>query len=505
MGRKSALILPLARLMAAGIRRKARRALLDQQQLRHRLVEKAKNTAFGRDHHFQNIRDYDSFKAQIPVADYEQLRPYISRVVAGESDVLWPGKPLYFAKTSGTTSGTKLIPISKDSVPFHVGSARNAVFCYVAETGDASAFDGGMIFLSGSPVLEKVGGILTGRLSGIVNHHIPGWIRKNQLPSWETNCIDDWETKLDAIVRETVKQDMRLIGGIPSWAQMYLDRLLTVTGKKNVREIFPNLSLYVYGGVNYSPYRKKFEESLGKSVKTIETYPASEGFIAFQDEQEKPGLLLQTWVGIFYEFIPIKEAHLPQPTRYALADVQLGENYAIVLHTNAGLWGYLIGDTVKFVSLNPYRIVVTGRIKHFISAFGEHVIAEEVEGAMQEVLVESEATVREFHVAPLVQPEEGGLPGHDWLVEFDRLPTDLDAFALALDRAMCRRNVYYKDLIDGKVTRPLRILPLQPGSFQAYMKAEGKLGGQHKVPRLADQRIMAEALIALQSTLSSHG
>lgn len=501
MGWKSTLILPLARWTAASLRKKAARALEDQENLRKRLVEKAKNTAFGKDHGFAQIHDYADFKAQVPVADYEQLRPYIERIVAGEEDVLWPGRPLYFAKTSGTTSGTKLIPISKDSVPFHVGSARNAVFCYVAETGDASAFDGGMIFLSGSPVLEKIGGILTGRLSGIVNHHIPGWIRKNQLPSWETNCLEDWETKLDAIVRETVNKDMRLVGGIPSWAQMYLDRLLAVTGKRNVKEIFPNLSLYVYGGVNYSPYRKKFEESLGKSVKTIETYPASEGFIAFQDAQSQPGLLLQTWVGIFYEFIPVKEAHLPSPTRLPLSEVKLGENYALVLHTNAGLWGYLIGDTVKFVSLHPYRLVVTGRIKHFISAFGEHVIAEEVEGAMHEVLSGSTASVREFHVAPLVQPEAGALPGHDWLVEFDREPDDMDAFAHQLDEAMCRRNVYYKDLIEGKVTRRLRILPLKAGSFQAYMKAEGKLGGQHKVPRLADQRTMADALLLLQESV----
>jgi hypothetical protein len=501
MGWKSILILPLARWTAASLKKKAGRAVEDQQKLRIQLVEKGKQTAFGKDHHFQDIQDYASFKSHVPVADYEQLRPYIERVVAGEEHVLWPGKPLYFAKTSGTTSGTKLIPISKASVPFHVGSARNAVFCYVAETGDASAFDGGMIFLSGSPILEKVGGILTGRLSGIVNHHIPGWIRKNQLPSWETNCIEDWETKLDAIVQETRRRDMRLIGGIPSWAQMYLDRLLAVTGKNKVKEIFPNLSVYVYGGVNYSPYRKKFEESLGESVKTIETYPASEGFIAFQDQQGEPGLLLQTWVGIFYEFIPAKEAHLSNPSRLSLEEVKLGENYALVLHTNAGLWGYLIGDTVKFVSLNPFRIVVTGRIKHFISAFGEHVIAEEVEGAMQEVLVGSMASVTEFHVAPLVQPSAGDLPGHDWLVEFDREPEDLLLFSKRLDEAMCRRNVYYKDLIEGKVTRSLRILPLKKGSFQAYMKAEGKLGGQHKVPRLADQRQMAEALLALQEKL----
>lgn len=498
MGWKSKIMLPVATLVARKIRRNAKTAVQDQEKLFTQLIQTARNTAFGKDHDFSGIKNINDYRDRVSAGDYEQIRPYIDRIIKGEKDVLWPERPQYFAKTSGTTSGVKYIPISKDSAPHHVNSARNALFCFVEETRDASVFDGAMIFLSGSPILDKTGDIPTGRLSGIVNHHIPAWIRKHQLPSWETNCMEDWEEKVIAIVRETSSKDLRLIGGIPSWVQMYFDRLLDATGKRNIKEIFPNLSVYVYGGVNYSPYRKKFEETLGSSVKTIETYPASEGFIAFQDRQDEPGLLLQTWVGIFYEFIPLNRLYEPNPPRLSLAEVKTGEQYAILLTTNAGLWSYLIGDTVKFVSTNPYRIVVTGRTKHFISAFGEHVIAEEVEGVMQEVLEHFNASVREFHVAPLVNPTDGNLPGHDWLVEFDTQPENLDEMAAAIDLSMRKRNPYYDDLISGGILRPVRILPLRPGTFGDFMKSQGKLGGQNKVIRLADNRNMAEELLKMQ-------
>jgi hypothetical protein len=420
----------------------------------------------------------------------------MDRVVAGKPNILWPGKPLYFAKTSGTTSGVKYIPISKESISYHINSARNALLAYINETGNAQFVNGKLIFLSGSPVMEKINGIFTGRLSGIVNHHVPGYLRKNQMPSYATNCIEDWEQKVAKITDETLQEDMTLIGGIPPWVQMYFDLVQAKTGKL-VKDVFPNFNLFVYGGVNFEPYRQKLEASIGKKVDTIETYPASEGFIAYQDTQTEPGLLLLTNNGIFYEFIEADTFYNEQPVRVSLAGVKLNTNYAIILNTNAGLYGYNIGDTVKFVSLHPFRIKVTGRIKHFISAFGEHVIGEEVEAAMLQASSELGGRVTEFTVAPQVNPPEGGLPYHEWLISFEQLPANINAFAAALDLSMQQKNIYYKDLIKGSILQGLKIKVLAPDAFIQYMKMQGKLGGQNKVPRLSNDRKIADDLLLL--------
>jgi hypothetical protein len=453
----------------------------------------AEKTAFGIDHKFAQIKSYEAFKEAIPVVDYEGLRTYIDRVVNGEKNVLWPGLPIYFAKTSGTTSGVKFIPISKESIGFHINSARNALLCYIAETGKSEFVDGKLIFLSGSPVLDKKHGVFTGRLSGIVNHHVPQYLRKNQLPSYETNCLEDWEQKVQKITDETLMEDMTLISGIPPWVQMYFDLVKQRTGKV-VGDVFPNFNLFVYGGVNFEPYRGKIEESIGRKVDTIETYPASEGFIAYQDKQDANGLLLLTNNGIFYEFIPVDEFYTVEPSRVWLKDVQLDVNYALIMNTNAGLYGYNIGDTVKFVSLNPYRIKVTGRIKHFISAFGEHVIGEEVEYALLSVCERHQVRIIEFTVAPQVNPPEGGLPYHEWYVAFANLPEDMNAFAKEVDEALQFKNIYYADLITGSILQPLKIRVVEPDAFITYMKSQGKLGGQNKVPRLSNDRKIVEKL-----------
>ncbi|MBL7774371.1 MAG: GH3 auxin-responsive promoter family protein [Saprospiraceae bacterium] len=495
MGFRSALLYPFAQYTARRIRRMAHRALADQDAIRQQLVQRARNTAFGRDHGFARIRHYADFKQAVPLRDYEDLKPYIERVKAGEPDVLWPGRPAYFAKTSGTTSGAKYIPMSRESTPLHFGAARDALFNYFACTGKGRWLDGKLIFLSGSPELESIAGIPTGRLSGISNHLVPAWLRTNQMPSWTTNCIDDWEEKLERIVDETLGADMRLISGIPPWVQMYYERLLARSGKNTVREIFPNYSVFVYGGVNFEPYRAKLEMLAGSSIDTVETYPASEGFLAFQDCWPAQGLLLNTYAGMFFEFVPADEIFKENPTRLWLGEVQTGVNYALILHTNAGLWGYNIGDTVQFVSTEPYRLVVSGRIKHFISAFGEHVIGKEVEEALLPVAREAGAHIVEFTVAPQVNPPEGGLPYHEWLIEFDTPPADLPAFAARVDAAMREQNIYYDDLITGGVLRPLVIRSLQRDAFRDYMKSQGKLGGQNKVPRLANDRKIADALL----------
>lgn len=465
-----------------------------QQNTFSNLIFDAKDTAFGRDHHFGDINSYEDFKKNVPIRDYEELRPYIERIVHGEENVMWPGKPAYLAKTSGTTSGVKYIPISKESMPEHIKAARNALLSYIYETGKADFVDGKMIFLQGSPVLDVKAGISTGRLSGIVAHHVPAYLQKNRLPSYQTNCIEDWEQKVDAIVQETVKEDMRLISGIPPWCQMYFDRLSAVSGGKKIKDIFPNFKLFVHGGVNYEPYRARMEESIGTKIDSIETYPASEGFIAFQDSQKEKGLLLLVDSGIFYEFIPSDEYFNENPTRINLKDVELDKNYALIMNTNAGLWGYSLGDTVKFVSKNPYRIIVSGRIKHYISAFGEHVIGEEVEHSLMSVAKEEGVDVIEFTVAPQVAPGDGRPPYHEWFIEFGKEPKDLKAFALKVDKVLQQKNIYYFDLIEGNILQPLIIQSLKKDTFINYMRSQGKLGGQNKVPRLANDRKIADEL-----------
>lgn len=495
MGFRATIVRPFAHAIARRIDRMAANAVSCQEKTFRELVGKARNTAFGRDHRFGEITSHADFTQAVPIRDYEDLKPYIERIKQGERDVLWPGKPAYFAKTSGTTSGVKYIPMSRESTPLHFGTARDALFNYYARTGKGQWLDGKMIFLSGSPELEEVGGIPTGRLSGISNHLVPAWLRTNQLPSWNTNCIEDWEEKLDRIVDETLKADMRLISGIPPWVQMYYERLLVRTGKSKVREIFPNYSVFVYGGVNFEPYRAKLEELVGGRIDTVETYPASEGFIAFQDAfPANDGLLLNADAGMFFEFVPADEIFNENPTRLWLRDVEPGVNYALILNTNAGLWGYNIGDTVQFVSKNPYRLIVSGRIKHFISAFGEHVIGKEVEEALLPVANAAGIRIVEFTVAPQVSPPEGGMPYHEWFVEFDNLPHDLNAFALDVDARLRAQNIYYDDLITGNILRPLVIRPLRRDAFRDYMKREGKLGGQNKVPRLANDRKIAAVL-----------
>jgi len=494
MGVKAALSKIFASLVNKQLNSLRKNAVQLQQKTFSQLINKAKDTAFGTDYHFGQINNYDDFKKQVPIRDYEELRPYIERVTAGEANVMWPGKPIYLTKTSGTTSGVKYIPISKESMPGHIKSARNALLSYIHETGNAGFVDGKMIFLQGSPILTQKNGIETGRLSGIVAHHVPGYLQKNRMPSYEVNCIEDWEQKVDAIVDETITEDMRMISGIPPWCQMYFDRLREKSGGKPVKDIFPNFKLFVYGGVNFEPYRARMEESIGFAIDSIETYPASEGFIAFQDSQKDKSLLLQVDSGIFYEFIPVEEYFNENPARICLQDIELNKNYALILNTNAGLWGYSLGDTIKFTSKNPYKILVTGRIKHYISAFGEHVIGEEVEHALMSVAKEEGIDIVEFTVAPQVNPPKGQLPYHEWFVEFGTQPKDIKALAQKVDKALQKKNIYYFDLIEGNILQPLLIQSLKKDAFIDYMRSQGKLGGQNKVPRLANDRKIAVQL-----------
>ena len=485
-----------AKLFAKKIVRKtqewAQNPIATQEAVFKKLIKEAQSTQFGKDHYFEQIQSHADFVQNVPIRDYEGLKSYVDRVVNGEENVLWKGKPIYFAKTSGTTSGAKYIPLTKESMPTHIQASRNAILHYIHETGNADFVDGKMIFLQGSPILTEKNGIKLGRLSGIAAHFVPGYLQKNRMPSWETNCIEDWETKVNAIVEETIKEDMRVISGIPSWVQMYFEKLQQ-KAQKPVGELFQNFNLFIYGGVNFEPYRAKFENLIGRRVDSIELFPASEGFFAYQDSQKEKGMLLLLNSGIFYEFIKSEEFFTENPKRYTIGEVELGVNYVLIISTNAGLWGYNIGDTVQFTSLKPYRVIVSGRIKHYISAFGEHVIGKEVESALQEAIQGTTIRINEFTVAPQITPKEG-LPYHEWFIEFENEPEDEVAFAEAIDQAMRKQNIYYDDLIVGNVLRKVVITKVAKNGFQDYMKSIGKLGGQNKIPRLSNDRKIAEVL-----------
>ena len=492
MGLLSTLSIPYAHMMGVKNKPWINQPIKSQNKLFRHLISKAKNTLFGNDHSFERIRNYEDFVAHVPIRDYEAIKPYIDKVIEGQKDILWKGRPLYFTKTSGTTSGTKYIPISRESMPYHLKGAKDALLSYIKETKDASFIGGKTIFIQGSPQLDDTNGIPTGRLSGIVAHHLPWYLKQNNLPSFATNTLEDWEDKVNAIVDETLTQRMTLISGIPPWIQMYFEKIQQKT-KQPISAVFPDFSLMVHGGVNFKPYKKRFEELIGKGIPAIETYPASEGFIAYQDSQHEEGLLLCVNHGIFFEFIESAHFFDNHPTRIPLAEVEMGKDYVVILNTNAGLWGYNIGDTIRFVSTSPYRIIVTGRIKHYTSAFGEHVIGKEVEKAMYESTEKQQVVINEFHVAPEVNPESG-LPYHEWFVEFKLPPKNMAAFARTLNESMCSQNTYYNDLIKGKVLRPLKIRCVQEGGFNKMMKDWGKLGGQNKPPRLSNDRLLADKL-----------
>jgi hypothetical protein len=489
---KSFLAKPFASYIYKGIRKGMATAVADQENILQQLIKVGKGTEYGKSVELDKVAKYEDFKQVIPIQDYEQMRPWIDKIKEGKHNILWKGRPIYLAKTSGTTSGTKYIPITKDSIPNHINTARNALLCYMAETGNTRFADGKLIFLSGSPELERVGDIPTGRLSGIANHHVPKYLRSNQMPSYETNCIEDWETKLNKIVDETINKDMTLISGIPPWMQMYFDELIKRSGRK-VGELFPNFSVMVQGGVNFEPYKAKLFESIGRKIDCIELFPASEGFFAFQDSQNAEGLLLNTNSGIYFEFIPAGEIYNDRPSRLSLKDVKVGENYAMIINSNAGLWGYNLGDTIKFVSTDPYRLVVTGRTKHFISAFGEHVIGEEVEYSILKAAEEEHVQITEFTVAPFVSKNDGK-SYHEWFIEFENRPGDINSFANKVEVNLRKKNVYYDDLISGNILSPLKITAVRKNGFIDYMKSIGKLGGQNKVPRLSNDRKIADKL-----------
>ena len=498
MGIKSTIISPIAKHISKKIEKDQRNAIAHQEKIRISNTKMASQTAFGKDYGLADIHTYDQYRNRIPVLHYEKIKGYMERVLLGEKNILWPGKPSYIVGTAGTTSGVKYIPLSKQSIPFHFGTARNATMSFAYRNNVLDLFDGKLLFLSGSPKLDKTeGGIPTGRLSGIVNHQVPQWMRRNQVPNYDTNVIPDWEEKVMGIIKEVHQKDLRMISGIPPWVTMFMEQLTDFTNKKTVMEVFQNLRLFIYGGMNYEPYRQKMEHLIGKSLLSLETYPATEGFIAYQTHADENSLLLNTNAGVFFEFVPVDKLSDAESNRIPLAEVKVGIRYAIMLSNNAGLFCSMIGDIVEFTSVDPYRLLVKGRTKHFISAFGEHVIGQEVEKAFASALIKHQLPIDEFTVAPMIDPKDGGLPYHEWHMEV--APTiDLKEFSNTLDQEMQKANFHYKELVEGKVIRPLQLVKLHPGSFARYQKSLGKLGGQNKVARLSNDRKIVEAITSSQ-------
>lgn len=494
MGIKSTIISPIAKHISKKIDKDQKNAVAHQERIRLSNTKVAASTIFGKDYGLANIKTYDQYRNQIPVLHYEKIKGYMDRVLQGEKNILWPGQPSYIVGTAGTTSGIKYIPLSKESIPYHFGTARNASMSYAYRNNVVDLFDGNLLFLSGSPKLDEIGGIPTGRLSGIVNHQVPQWMRRNQVPTYDTNIIPDWDEKVMGIIKEIHTKDLRMISGIPPWVTMFMEQIIDYTGKDSVMSIFRNLRLFIYGGMNYEPYRQKMEKLIGKSLLSLETYPATEGFIAFQTDADDNSLLLNTNAGVFYEFVPIDRIDDPESTRIPLEDVKVGVLYAIMLSNNAGLFCSMIGDIVEFTSVDPYRLLVKGRTKHFISAFGEHVIGQEVEKAFSAAMQKHQLPIDEFTVAPMIDPIDGGLPYHEWHIEVDN-KIDMILFANTLDLEMQKVNFHYKELVRGKVIRPLQIIKLAPRTFARYQKSLGKLGGQNKVARLSNDRKIVDGII----------
>lgn len=485
----------IARLWAAqrvrSLTNMGKHALEIQQQLWKDLIAIGKNTSFGQEHDFKNITSISDFQKRVPVRSYEDLLPWINRAKAGELNVLWKGKARYFAKTSGTTAGAKFLPISTESIPNHIRGARDLLLSAIYHTGSADFLGGKMLFLSGSPALEKLPSqIPVGRLSGIVNHWIPAYLKTNQIPDYTTNCIEGWEEKIQTILKQALTVDLRFISGIPPWVLQFLDLAKQKTGKTPL-QLWPNLSLYVQGGVDFRPYQPMFDEYFNQKVTILETFPASEGFFAIQDQPDKPDLLLLADNGIAYEFIPLAEYGKPDAPRLWLGEVNTHTQYAMIISTNSGLWAYDIGDTVRFTSLNPPRIRVSGRVKQFLSAFGEHIIEEEVNTALTQALNKTQSKMIDCTVAPLVL--ETGFR-HDWFIEFENPPLDPIYFLTTLDILLREQNPYYDDLRKGNILLPPRLFTLKSGACNEYMRSKGRLGGQNKFNRLTNSRTIASQL-----------
>ena len=492
-----------AAVLAAYLRRRrrvweraAREPIATQEAILRRLVARAGATEVGREYGFTTIRSVADSQSRVPLCDYVGIKPRLDRILHGASDVVWPGRARHWVKTSGTTAGEKFLPVTAEAFASHRRGGWDALLMAAERVGGARLLGGHMLFLSGCTKLAPIGeDCLCGDLSGLVVHRLPSVLRGRYSPGPEVAAIPDWERRLGAMAALIAGQDLRLLSGMPSWMLILLQRMATLGSPATV--LWPNLDVFVHGGVSFAPYRAVFEQCLGRTLEYVEVYPASEGFVAVQTERTG-GLTLMLDYEIFYEFVPVEDLGGARPRRHTVADLELDREYAIALTTPAGLWSYLLGDTVRFTARDPLRLQLTGRTRHFVNAFGENVIVEEVERALLEACRRTRAAVVEFTVAPGYASASETRGRHDWLVEFAAPPSGPpEAFADALDETLRQLNADYRTKRVGDVGMVApRLIELPPGTFYRWLVARGKLGGQNKVPRVTNDRMIADGLLA---------
>lgn len=466
-----------------------------------KLIDMAEDTAWGEKYDYKSLKSVEDFKSRVPINDYSSLQPYIERARKGEVSVLWPGEVPWFAKSSGTTSGkSKYIPVTEDSLEeCHYQGGKDLLALYYIHYPESQVLAGKNIGVSGTTQLESDSDAFTGDLSAILIDNMPFWAQMACTPDLSVSMMDNWENKLDLIVKHTLVEDVRTLSGVPSWMLVILRRVLEASGKSNISEVWPNFELVIHGGVNFKPYRQQFEDILPKHTHYLETYNASEGFFGIQDQVGQSDMLLMLDYGIYYEFLPMGELDKDFPKSLSLDEVELGVNYALVISTNGGLWRYLIGDTIVFTSKYPYRIRITGRTKSFINAVGEELIVENADYAIEVACSKTNSVISEYTVAPIYFNGKQNAT-HQWALEFEKQPQDIAMFMDILDNALKSKNSDYEaKRYHDIILRPPEIKVLERGSFMAWLKQNNKLGGQNKIPRLSNDRDFVEELFQINS------
>jgi hypothetical protein len=467
-----------------------------------KLVDEAALTRFGLEHNFSNIRSIKDFQQVVPIRTYEDFKPYIDLLREGQQNVLWPSKLKWFAKSSGTTDAkSKFIPVTQEALEeCHYKGGKDLLALWYNLKPDAKLYAGKTLVVGGSSKINPFNEEgYTGDLSAIIIRNLPIWVELRRIPSRDIALMENWEEKIEAMAQATKEEDVSILAGVPSWTLVLLKRIMELKGTNNIKEIWPNLELYMHGGVSFKPYRAQFEKLIpSPNMGYVETYNASEGFFAIQDQLNSEELLLMMDYGIFYEFLPVEEIGAKNPRTVGLNDVEIGRNYALIISTNAGLWRYMVGDTVKFTNKFPFRIQVSGRTKHFINAFGEELMVENSDYAIQQASIKTGALVSDYTAAPIYMGDDAQ-GAHEWAIEFEKAPDCINSFRTELDNALKSVNTDYeaKRAFDLNLRAPeIRVLP--QGSFYNWLKKNGKLGGQHKIPRLSNERGLLEEILKMQ-------
>lgn len=471
-----------------------------QREVLQDLVTSAQYTEFGRKYNFSNLFTVKDFKATVPIHDYNDMKPYIERIMKGEQNILWNTPIYWFAKSSGTTSDkSKFIPVSDESLQDgHFKAAKDVLTMYYQYNPDSELLTGKGLVIGGSHNVNPMNNEAQyGDLSAVLLQNIPFWGHWLRTPDLSIALMDEWENKIEKLAESTIKEEVTSISGVPTWTIVLFKRILEITGKKTIAEVWPSLELYMHGGVSFIPYKEQFQKLIGKNINYLDLYNASEGFFSAQDSSEQEGMLLFVDHGVFMEFMPINEYGKKSPQTFGLQDVKLGENYALVISTNCGLWRYLLGDTIQFTSLNPFRIKVSGRLKHYMNAFGEEVIVDNTDNAIAIAAEKTGTIINDYTAAPIYFSESSN-GAHEWLIEFEKEPDSLEQFTIELDAALKNINSDYEAKRYKNIAMGLPIVHLlKKGTFDSWLRSKGRLGGQHKVPRLSNERKLLEEILLI--------